>query len=129
MIRGASSISGNNQPLFIVDGIPVDNSAPSNSGYGGIDYGNLVQDMVNYSKQRKPSYQLSDVNQVVLNAVAFARERARENGIQVTELVDPTIGAFQFDPQGIERCVMNLISNAIDAAPDAAGSGVASERD
>jgi TonB-dependent SusC/RagA subfamily outer membrane receptor len=45
VIRGASSISGSNQPLFIVDGIPVDNSAPSNGGYGGIDYGNTVQDI------------------------------------------------------------------------------------
>ena len=45
VIRGASSIAGGNQPLFIVDGIPVDNSAPSNRGYGGIDYGNTVQDI------------------------------------------------------------------------------------
>jgi TonB-linked SusC/RagA family outer membrane protein len=45
VIRGASSISGDNQPLFIVDGIPVDNSSPSNQGYGGIDYGNLIQDI------------------------------------------------------------------------------------
>jgi TonB-linked SusC/RagA family outer membrane protein len=45
VIRGSSSITGNNQPLFIIDGIPVDNSAPTNSGYGGIDTGNLVQDI------------------------------------------------------------------------------------
>lgn len=45
VIRGASSIAGNNQPLFVVDGIPVDNSAPRNQGYGGIDYGNAVQDV------------------------------------------------------------------------------------
>jgi TonB-linked SusC/RagA family outer membrane protein len=45
VIRGANSIAGNNQPLFIVDGIPVDNSAPRNTGYGGIDYGNAVQDI------------------------------------------------------------------------------------
>ncbi len=45
VIRGASSITGNNQPLFIVDGVPVDNSAPRNGGYGGIDYGNAVQDI------------------------------------------------------------------------------------
>jgi TonB-linked SusC/RagA family outer membrane protein len=45
VIRGASSIAGNNQPLFIVDGVPVDNSAPRNRGYGGIDYGNAVQDL------------------------------------------------------------------------------------
>jgi len=50
VIRGASSIAGSNQPLFIVDGIPVDNSAPGdgygrNAGYGGIDYGNAIQDL------------------------------------------------------------------------------------
>lgn len=45
VIRGASSITGNNQPLFVVDGIPVDNSAPRNRGFGGIDYGNTVQDI------------------------------------------------------------------------------------
>ncbi|NII84537.1 MULTISPECIES: SusC/RagA family TonB-linked outer membrane protein [unclassified Pedobacter] len=28
MIRGGSSLSGNNQPLFVVDGIPVDNTTP-----------------------------------------------------------------------------------------------------
>jgi TonB-linked SusC/RagA family outer membrane protein len=45
VIRGASSIAGNNQPLFIVDGIPVDNRAPRNQGFGGIDYGNAVADI------------------------------------------------------------------------------------
>ena len=34
MIRGGTSLSGNNQPLFIVDGIPIDNSAPIGGGVG-----------------------------------------------------------------------------------------------
>lgn len=54
VIRGATSISGNNQPLFVVDGVPIDNSANGvgpnaeltrNTGYGGIDYGNAAQDV------------------------------------------------------------------------------------
>lgn len=32
MIRGGNSLSGNNQPLFILDGIPVDNSTPLAQG-------------------------------------------------------------------------------------------------
>lgn len=46
VIRGANSIAGNNQPLFIVDGIPVSNQtvAPP-GGFGGVDYGNAVQDL------------------------------------------------------------------------------------
>jgi TonB-linked SusC/RagA family outer membrane protein len=46
VIRGAKSISGNNQPLFVIDGQPIDNSSFSNSGSGGgIDYGNAVSDI------------------------------------------------------------------------------------
>ena len=49
VIRGATSINGNNQPLFVVDGIPIDNSsfsgATQSRGYGGFDYGNTAQDL------------------------------------------------------------------------------------
>jgi len=49
VIRGENSISGNNQPLWIVDGIPVDNSNFTSTmqarGVGGIDYGSAISDL------------------------------------------------------------------------------------
>jgi len=46
VIRGAKSISGSSQPLFVIDGQPIDNSSFSNSGSGGgIDYGNAASDI------------------------------------------------------------------------------------
>jgi TonB-linked SusC/RagA family outer membrane protein len=46
VIRGAKSISGNNQPLFVIDGQPIDNSSFSNSNSsGGVDYGNAASDI------------------------------------------------------------------------------------
>lgn len=40
VIRGATSASGLNQPLYVVDGIPIDNSQQGNAGmYGGADKG------------------------------------------------------------------------------------------
>lgn len=43
IIRGETSIAGNNQPLFIVDGIPVDNSQ---LGIGtGRDFANAISDL------------------------------------------------------------------------------------
>jgi len=50
IVRGNSSILGQNQPLIIVDGVPIDNSAASNSGYGsgslgGYDVGNAAADL------------------------------------------------------------------------------------
>jgi TonB-linked SusC/RagA family outer membrane protein len=49
VIRGATSLTGNNQPLFVVDGTPVNNAASGwsqgNSGYNLIDYGNTISDI------------------------------------------------------------------------------------
>lgn len=43
IIRGETSLSGNNQPLFIVDGVPVDNSQ---LGVGGSrDFANAISDI------------------------------------------------------------------------------------
>jgi outer membrane cobalamin receptor len=49
VIRGNSSIQGNNQALFVVDGVPIDNgnsnSADQTTGRGGYDYGNAASDI------------------------------------------------------------------------------------
>jgi TonB-linked SusC/RagA family outer membrane protein len=46
-IRGNSSLTKNNQPLFVVDGIPLDNSDYSYgaTGAGGYDLGNMASDI------------------------------------------------------------------------------------
>ena len=43
VIRGNSSITGNNQPLFVVDGIPIDNTPGDEQG--SLDYGNNAADI------------------------------------------------------------------------------------
>ncbi|HVU57748.1 MAG TPA: SusC/RagA family TonB-linked outer membrane protein [Puia sp.] len=40
LIRGNASLSGNNQPLYVIDGVPYDNTTQEYSGqYGGADLG------------------------------------------------------------------------------------------
>lgn len=52
MIRGASSFSQTNQPLFVVDGIPISNenfnSTNTQIGGGGYDYGSMTNDLNSY---------------------------------------------------------------------------------
>jgi TonB-linked SusC/RagA family outer membrane protein len=56
VIRGQNSITGNNQPLFIVDGVPVSNASHGSASYGGgldvtasggagKDYGSAIDDI------------------------------------------------------------------------------------
>jgi two-component system, NtrC family, sensor kinase len=89
--------------------------------HGHESIASLVQDMVNYSKPREPEWKLTDVNQVAQAAIAFAREYAKEKNVQITQMLDPTIGPFYLDPGSIERCMLNLLTNAVDAVE--AGGG------
>lgn len=44
-IRGNTSITGNNSPLFVVDGIPINNDTYSSSAVGGVDQSNRAIDI------------------------------------------------------------------------------------
>jgi TonB-linked SusC/RagA family outer membrane protein len=49
VIRGNKSISGGNQALFVIDGVPIDNATNNTrnqaTGRGGFDYGNAAADI------------------------------------------------------------------------------------
>ena len=45
VLRGASSLGGNNQPLFVVDGIPIDNSNMGGTGNESVNRGNGAADI------------------------------------------------------------------------------------
>ncbi|MBS2212409.1 SusC/RagA family TonB-linked outer membrane protein [Carboxylicivirga mesophila] len=51
IIRGNNSITGNNQPLYVVDGVPIDNSGAGSAAGGGTgeyaraDYGTGISDI------------------------------------------------------------------------------------
>lgn len=50
-IRGVSSLTGSNEPLYVVDGVPMDNTGGVDGGsdgsgmYGGTDYGNAANNI------------------------------------------------------------------------------------
>ncbi len=46
VIRGSNSLVGNSQPLYVIDGIPMDNSNPNSAFFtGGIDYGDGISNI------------------------------------------------------------------------------------
>ena len=49
VIRGSKSLSYNNQAMFVIDGVPIDNNVATSrgqsSGTGGYDYGNAAGDI------------------------------------------------------------------------------------
>lgn len=77
-IRGASSLAGNNQPLYVVDGVPIDNSNLGSANiWGGFDGGDGIsqisaENIKNISVLKGAS------------AAALYGSRARDGVIQIT---------------------------------------------
>ncbi|RTE54063.1 hypothetical protein EHW67_09055 [Arenibacter aquaticus] len=42
LLRGITTINGNNRPLVVVDGIPISNGSGGASGFGGVDRGDAL---------------------------------------------------------------------------------------
>jgi TonB-linked SusC/RagA family outer membrane protein len=77
-IRGTSSLTDDNQPLYVVDGIPIDNSNIGSAGmWGGFDGGDGIQ-----------SLNPEDIESMTVlkgaSAAALYGERARDGVILIT---------------------------------------------
>ncbi|HUS87394.1 MAG TPA: SusC/RagA family TonB-linked outer membrane protein [Bacteroidales bacterium] len=93
ILRGMSTLTGDNQPLFVVDGIPISNSYSNIGSYGGLDYGNAAMD-INPSDVESLSvlkganaaalYGSRAINGVILITTKTGRERAGRQGLGVT---------------------------------------------
>lgn len=99
IIRGANSLVGNSQPLYVIDGIPMDNSNPNapNRG-GGIDYGDGIsninpEDIETMSVLKGPNaaalYGQRGSNGVVLITTKSGKSR---KGIGVKYGIDYSVG-------------------------------------
>ncbi len=77
-IRGASSLAGNNQPLYVVDGVPIDNSNFGSAGrFGGFDGGDGIS-------QINPENIKSISVLKGASAAALYGSRARDGVVQIT---------------------------------------------
>lgn len=75
----------------------------------------LVMDLLNYSKEREPEYEKCSPNAIAEEVCILMDAKAKESGIKIVRDLDPTIGDVSLDPKGIHSCLLNLVSNAIDA--------------
>ena len=85
---------------------------------------NLVMDMLSFSKEREPSYEIADLNETVGDVVELMASRAAELGVALDFRPGSDVAEFRFDPEGIHRAVLNIVTNALDAAEGAPGARV-----
>ena len=75
----------------------------------------LVLNMLDYSKDRRPVREKSNINNIVKEVVSLMEEKCKEKSVKVETLCDENIPEINVDPTGMHRAILNLVTNAIDA--------------
>ena len=112
-IRGGS--------YLIETGLEKDDTSAIRRGWGIVDrnqerISNLVMDMLTFSKEREPQRTEADLNETVQDVVELMQNRANEMNVSLESCLDTEIPLAFFDPEAIHRAILNLVTNAIDAA-------------
>ena len=78
----------------------------------------LIRNLLDFSRQSKPSLRVIDTNQVVERAFGIVAHQAELQGIQVIKDLSPSPPKVMADFDQLQQVCTNLILNAIQAMPD-----------
>ena len=78
----------------------------------------LVQDLLSYSKEREPEPGPCEPNEIVVEVCDLMREVAKAQDVEISMSLSDDIGIAILDCRSLHRCLLNLVSNAIDACRD-----------
>lgn len=89
----------------------------------------LVMDMLTFSTERKPALKVANLNDVVRDVCELMESRAAECQVALHCQLSERIPDSRFDPEGIHRAVLNIVTNAIDAVEGTPEGRVSVETD
>jgi len=75
----------------------------------------LVMDMLSFGKEREPDPVPSDLAALIAEIVETVHQRAEELGTAIRWQPPAGMPALLFDPEGMSRAVLNVVTNALDA--------------
>ncbi len=78
----------------------------------------LVMDMLTFSTERQPALETAQLNDTVADVCELMQSRADENDVEFEYRPASELTETTFDPDGIHRAILNVVTNAIDATSD-----------
>jgi signal transduction histidine kinase len=83
----------------------------------------LVMDMLTFSKEREPDLSAGNVNRTVGEVIELMQSRAADLEVALSWQPAAEMPDTIFDADGLHRAVLNVVTNALDAASDGDGPG------
>jgi PAS domain S-box-containing protein len=77
---------------------------------------NLVKGFLSFAKGRLPKLEMTNPNLIVNEIIELYRDTAQAQNVELVHDLQADIKEALLDPEGLEACLTNLLSNAIDAA-------------
>jgi signal transduction histidine kinase len=81
----------------------------------------IMLDMLAYSRPEKLNCAPSDVNRICLDVVELLKAGAGQKNVDLALEPQPDLRHVILDPKAIYRCILNLVTNALDACDKAQG--------
>jgi signal transduction histidine kinase len=81
----------------------------------------FVHDMLTISKKREPECSICCPHEVVTQVVGIINEKAKEKNVKIKTQFDEEIGQVKIDHKNVFRCLLNLVSNSLDACKENKG--------
>lgn len=106
---------------YLIDqGLKEQNNDLVRKGWGIVERNqeriyHLIMDMLTFSKERQPKVELADVGEVISDVCELMQSRIEDRNIELTTSIANGIPPAMFDPEGMHRAVLNIVTNAIDA--------------
>jgi PAS domain S-box-containing protein len=76
----------------------------------------LVKDFLSFAKGRLPELRPTDPNAIARGVVELYQDAAARQGVELLFEAGEEVREAPLDPNGMETCLTNLVSNGIDAA-------------
>lgn len=75
----------------------------------------IVEDFLNFSRQKKPQYKEADINWTIESIVSVVEAQFNHGGIRIERNYDPSIPPVTMDIDKMKQVFMNLLINACQA--------------
>jgi PAS domain S-box-containing protein len=77
----------------------------------------MTKEMLSLASTTPPALEFSSLNDIVDEVCELMAEKAKEVGIDLLRALDPSLPQVAVDADGIQTCLLNLVTNAIEAFP------------
>jgi signal transduction histidine kinase len=83
----------------------------------------MTKEMLSLASTAPPAFEVCSLNEIVEEVCELLAEEISRREISLVLELDPSLPQVTVDPDGIHTCLLNLVTNAIEAFPEDTSGG------